>query len=51
MGAGCIRAIAMASPVLVVVAGPPATGKTYCGRLLAQRYALSCFGKDAFNSA
>lgn len=41
----------MAPPVLVVVAGPPATGKTYCSRLLAQRYALPCFGKDAFKDA
>lgn len=33
-------------PLLILVSGPPATGKTTLARLLAQRYTLPLFAKD-----
>ncbi len=34
--------------LLIVITGPPATGKTYLGKLLSKQYSLPYFSKDAF---
>ncbi|MEM8932235.1 MAG: hypothetical protein AAGE94_13725 [Acidobacteriota bacterium] len=38
-------------PALVVVAGPPGTGKTRFSRRVADQLDLPCFGKDAFKES
>lgn len=34
--------------LLIVITGPPATGKTYLGKLLSKQYSLPYFSKDDF---
>jgi adenylate kinase family enzyme len=37
--------------LLIVITGPPATGKTYLGKLLSEQYSLPHFSKDSFKDS